>query len=200
MNEWDQRYDCEDFVYGTEPNDFLREHADVLPAGGEILCLADGEGRNSVFLAERGFHPTALDYSAVALEKGRRLAEERGVVVERVQADLADYTLDRDRWDGIVSIFCHVPAPIRERIYRQVPEALRPGGVLLLEAYTPKQLEYGTGGPPTTELLAGVEELLRPLQGLELLHARELERPVIEGRLHTGPAHVVQIIARRGQD
>lgn len=196
MNEWDKRYDCEDYVYGVEPNDFLRAHLKEIPKG-EVLCLADGEGRNSVFLAEQGYQPTAVDYSAVALDKARRLAATRGVEIETIRADLADFELGRDAWTGIVSIFCHVPESIRQRVYRQVPEALVPGGVFLLEAYTPEQLAYGTGGPPTAELLADLDSLLQPLEGLDIVLARTLEREVIEGQLHTGLAHVAQIIARR---
>ena len=191
---WDQRYNREDYVYGTEPNDFLRQHVTSLPAG-RVLCLAEGEGRNAVFLAQQGFQVTAVDASSVGLQKARRLADQRGVDIETVHADLANFVIEPQSWDAIVSIFCHVPPPIRQTLHRQVMMGLREGGVLLLEAYTPKQIEYGTGGPPVPELTMQLTDLKQELAGLQFDHGVELDREVVEGEFHTGIGAVVQVLA-----
>lgn len=164
---------------------------------GDVLCLAEGEGRNAVFLARRGHRVLAVDASAVGLAKAAQLAEEHGVRIETLTADLADLVIEPGRWDAIVSIFCHVPPPIRRTLHRQAVAGLRPGGLFVLEAYTPAQLEFRTGGPPTVELLMTLADLREELAGLEFLQALEIERDVVEGRLHTGRGAVVQIVARK---
>lgn len=196
---WDERYASEDFVYGTEPNDFLRSEVAHAPPG-RALCLAEGEGRNAVFLAELGFEVLAVDSSAVGLQKARRLAADRGVHIDTLIADLQDYAIEPSGWDLIVSIFCHLPGSVRRHLHRGVVAGLRPGGVLILESYTPAQLELGTGGPPTTELMVNLSELTEELAGLTFEHAVELERDVVEGRLHTGRGAVVQVRARKPAD
>ena len=196
---WDERYNTDEFVYGEEPNEFLRDAIAGVPAG-RALCLAEGEGRNAVFLAEQGFDVLAVDNSAVGLQKAARLAEARAVRIETLVADLADYTIEPGAWDLIVSIFCHLPAEIRQRLHREVVAGLRPGGVFILEAYTPAQLELATGGPPTEALMMRLDELTTELDGLEFEHATERERDVVEGRLHTGRGAVVQILAHRPVD
>ena len=193
---WDQRYQSDDFVYGKEANGFLREACRGLNRG-RVLCLAEGEGRNAVFLAEQGHTVTAVDSSAVGLEKAQRLATERGVQITTEVADLANYKIEEKSWDIIVSIFCHVPPRIRTNIHKSAVRGLRPGGAFILEGYTPAQLNLGTGGPPVSELMMTLAELKQELTGLDLEHALETEREVIEGSLHTGRGAVVQIIARK---
>lgn len=199
-SKWDRRYAAPDFVYGTDPNDFLRETADRIPPGGRVLCLAEGEGRNAVHLGEMGFRVVAVDQSAVGLEKARRLARERGVLLETVRMDLGELRIEPGGWDGIVSIWCHVPSSLRRDLHRRVVEGLRPGGVLILEAYTPRQLDMGTGGPPDADRLMTADALRRELSGLTPVILREVEREVREGRLHSGPSHVVQLVARREEE
>ncbi len=195
---WDQRYSEPGFVYGTEPNDFLAANAErYLPVKGKVLCLGEGEGRNAVFLAGRGFRVTGVDSSAVGLAKARQLAGKQGVVIETIVADLAEFELGEARWHGIVSIWCHTPPELRRRLHRAAVAALEPEGVVLLEAYTPKQLDYKTGGPPSAELLMTLATLREELDGLEFLHACETVREVHEGRYHKGPSAVVQVIARK---
>jgi SAM-dependent methyltransferase len=195
---WDQRYSEPDFVYGTEPNDFLAASAErYLPARGEILSLAEGEGRNAVFLAQRGFRVTGVDGSAVGLAKARTLAAERGVDIQTIVADLGDFDLGVEHWDGIVSIWCHTPSALRARLHRSVVAALRPGGVFLLEAYTPEQLTYKTGGPPTADLLMTLAAVREELAGLDFLAAEEKRREVHEGKYHGGLSAVLQVIARK---
>lgn len=194
---WDQRYAEPGFAYGTEPNDFLAASLGHLPAHGDILSLAEGEGRNGVFLAQRGFRVTGVDGSAVGLAKARTLAAERGVSIETIVADLADFDLGAARWDGIVSIWCHTPTALRARLHRGVAIALRPGGVFILEAYTPRQLEYKTGGPRDVDMLMTLDAVRAELAGLELVHGEEKLREVHEGAHHGGLSAVLQIIARK---
>jgi SAM-dependent methyltransferase len=197
--QWDERYSKPGFAYGTEPNDFLVSVADRIPPG-PVLMLADGEGRNGVFLAGRGYEVVAVDQSEVGLAKARQLADDKGVRIQTRQADLRDYPIEPGAWAGIVSIFCHLPPSIRAPLHTAVVRGLRPGGVFVLEAYTPRQYGRGTGGPPTPELMMSLDVLTEELAGLELLHAVELEREVREGIYHTGLASVVQILARRPAD
>ena len=193
---WDERYRGEEYVYGTAPNDFLRSQVGNVPAG-RVLCLAEGEGRNAVFLAEQGLRVTAVDQSSVGLAKAERLAAERGVAIETVVADLADFLIEPDAWDGIVSIFAHMPASARVHIHRQVVRGLRSGGVLVLEAYRPEQLQYKTGGPPVVDMMMDLDGLRTELSGLEFEFAAETVRDVQEGPLHHGPGAVVEVLARK---
>jgi SAM-dependent methyltransferase len=202
---WDERYATTDYVYGTEPNEFLRQ---VIAARGlaafagdgrmpRALCLAEGEGRNAVHLAGLGFAVTAVDASATGLAKAERLASECGVRITTVVCDLADFPIAADDWDLIVSIYAHLRPELRAWVHGAVVAGLRPGGWFVLEGYAPAQLGRGTGGPTQAALLVPLESLRRELDGLQLEHALECEREVIEGRLHTGLAAVVQIVARK---
>lgn len=193
---WDQRYTNSEYAYGTEPNDFLVEAAHHLPKGN-ILCIGEGEGRNAVWLAQQGWQVTALDSSSVGLEKAKKLAESRGVEIQTVHADLLDYPFEEAAWEGIVSIFCHLPPDLRKQVHKAISRSLRPGGILLLEAYTPEQVQMGTGGPPTEAMMMNLETLNSELDGLNFIHALELKRPVQEGQFHTGLGSVVQLVAVR---
>lgn len=193
---WDERYAEPGLAYGSEPNDFLAAVADRLPPG-PVLTLGEGEGRNAVFLAGLGHAVTAVDQSEVGLAKTRQRAEETGLRVHTEQADLSVYPIRPGAWAGIVSVFCHLPPAIRVPLYAAVVQGLQPGGVFILEAYTPQQLGRGTGGPQALDMLLSLDELRRELAGLEFLHAVELEREVREGAYHTGLAAVVQLVARK---
>jgi 2-polyprenyl-3-methyl-5-hydroxy-6-metoxy-1,4-benzoquinol methylase len=193
---WDQRYSGADYVYGTQPNDFLRETRPQLPAG-KLLSLAEGEGRNAVWLAQQGYDVTAVDASSVGLAKARRLAESQGVRVNWVHADLAAFDIGQQHWDVIVSIFCHLPAALRTSLHQACVAGLRPGGMFLLEAYTPRQLAFATGGPPTAELMMDSQTLRTELDGLQFVHLLETEREIHEGQLHHGMGAVVQLLAAR---
>jgi SAM-dependent methyltransferase len=194
--QWDARYAEPGYAYGSAPNDFVASVAHEIPPG-PVLCLAEGQGRNAVHIASLGHCVTAVDRSVAGLRRARELARERGVVIETVAADMADLAIERGAWAGIVSVFAHVPAPLRARVHRAAAAGLRPGGVFVLEAYAPRQLELGTGGPKVRELLVPLDALRHELAGLELLIARETERDVIEGRYHTGRGAVVQVLARK---
>ena len=178
---WNDRYRSEEYVYGREPNDFLRAEAQRIPPG-PVLCLAEGEGRNATYLAGCGHAVTAVDFAEEGLRKTARLARERGVELALVRADLSTY---------------EPPADTRRRVLARASAALRVGGCLILEAYTPAQIALGTGGPRDLALLATLAELREELPSLELVVARELERHIEEGRLHSGRSATVQLLAVR---
>ena len=193
---WDERYAGADYMYGTEPNEFLRNHAGQIP-DGPVLCLGEGEGRNAVHLAGLGHAVTAVDQSAVGMAKARKLAAAKGVAIETGVADLAEFEIRPGHWSGIVSIFCHLPPALRGHVMGAAAAGLRAGGVFLLEGYTVEQLKYRTGGPSVPELMVSAADLRRELAGLRFQRAEELVRPVREGALHNGDAAVVQIVAVR---
>lgn len=193
---WDDRYSAEEYAYGTDPNEFLVEKVSCIPKG-KVLSLAEGEGRNAVFLAKQGYAVSAVDASLVGLNKARNLAQENHVFVEFIHADLADYDLGENQWDGIVSIFCPLPSSLRKELYRKVIAGLKQNGVFLLEAYTPDQLKHGTGGGNSVDVMQTKESLRAELAGLKFEHLTELERNVIEGVFHTGVGSVVQAIATK---
>jgi 2-polyprenyl-3-methyl-5-hydroxy-6-metoxy-1,4-benzoquinol methylase len=141
---WEQRFRAETYIYGTDPNEFLRDSVPMLPAGS-VLCLAEGEGRNAVFLAESGFDAHSIDLTEAGVAMTLGLAEERGVHVRAVVGDLAEFDIGTDHWDLIVSIFAHMPPHVRRNLHGRVVAALKRGGNFLLEAYTPSQLGRGTG-------------------------------------------------------
>ena len=193
---WNERYDTADYQFGVSPNDFLVEKASDLPVG-KTLCLADGEGRNGVYLAKLGHRVTGIDLSSKGQAKARKLAEAENVQLELIEANLVEYDLGDTSWDCIVSIFFHLPSKIRRQVHAKVASALTPGGVLILEAYTPRQLEFGTGGPPNADALMTLDALEGDFPDLTFEYAVEKEREVIEGNLHSGHASVVQLLARK---
>ncbi len=195
-NPWDQRYAGPGYVYGTEPNAFVAAEAGRIPVG-PVLSLAEGEGRNAVHLAQLGHAVSAVDQSAVGLAKAARLAAVRGVSLTTVVTDLATYRIAPAAWSGIVATFVHLPPALRRVVHIQVVAGLRPGGVFILEAYTPAQLAFGTGGPKDPDLCLTLASLQVELAGLEFIIGRECERDVIEGTGHTGRGAVVQVVARR---
>ena len=196
MTHWDERYAEAEFAYGTQPSAFLAAVACRIP-DGPVLCLAEGQGRNAVFLARIGHHVTAVDQSAVGLARAHDLAAEHGVEIECVAADLADFVIQPEAWAGIVSIWAHLPPALRAAVNRRAVAGLRPGGIMVVEAYAPRQLSFGTGGPRVAELLVPRPALEAELAGLEFILAQEAEREVVEGKYHRGMAAVVQVLARK---
>jgi SAM-dependent methyltransferase len=191
---WNERYTRPFASYGAEPNDYLREVADRIPEG-PVLCLAEGEGRNAVFLAERGHSVTAVDLSDVGLANARDLAARHGVEIETVVADMTEFELGEACWAGIVSIWGHLPSAQRPGVHAACVRALRPGGVFVLEAYTPRHLDRpGVGGPPVADGMPTPEELRRDLVGLRLDCCREVDRDIAEGVFHHGPSTTVQVL------
>ncbi len=196
MNFWDERFNTDHYVYGTQPNEFVHESAGFIPKG-RVLCLGEGEGRNAVYLAQLGHTVTAVDSSEIGLQKAEALARSRGVEIETWLINLADFVIEPNAWQGIVATFVHLPQPLRARVHRDSVIGLAPGGVLILEAFSPKQLQYKTGGPPRLELLMDIQSLKQEFSGLEFLVAEELVRERKEGTFHTGDAAVVQVLGRK---
>jgi SAM-dependent methyltransferase len=193
---WDKRYSSDEYAYGIEPNSFLKANFNTIPKG-KVLSLAEGEGRNAVFLARQGYSVTAVDSSLVGIGKGRKLASYHGVDVEFIHADLITYDGGLNQWDGIVSIFFPLSSLHRQTLHKKVVDGLKKSGVLLLEAYTPEQLKFGTGGGKNAAFMQSKVSLIDEFRGLKFGHLVELERSVVEGSCHTGMASVVQAIATK---
>lgn len=192
---WNTRYASSDYLYGTEPNEFLVEHCDEL--NGPVLSLSEGEGRNAVFLAARGLDVLGVDISPVALEKAKKLATSRGVKIETLCADLTTYTPEMNHYGTVVSISAHLPSTVRKRLYPLIERSLKPYGVIILEAYSEHQLSRDTGGPKDADMLMTVDKLRKEFANLEQILLREVEREISEGEGHTGMASVIQLIARK---
>ena len=195
---WNARFAGDGYYFGTEPNVFLREHAALLPRKGRVLAVADGEGRNGVWLAQQGLNVLSIDFSPVALAKARSLARERGVKLETAEADLSKWRWPRAAFTAVVAIFIQFAGPaLRERIFAGAKKALKPGGLLLLQGYRPKQLEYKTGGPSEIERLY-TEEILRAAFGdFEILALDQHEEIVAEGTGHAGMSALIDLVARK---
>lgn len=196
-NFWDTRFGQEEYVYGREPNAFLAEHHLVFPKGARVLSLGEGEGRNAVFLARQGYDVTALDSSAEGMRKLTGLAAQGGVLVSQRLEDVTQADLGTARWNGIVSIFCHLPSADRQALYARIRQGLRPGGIFLSEMFTPAQLGYQSGGPKDPDMLVTRDELLAAFEGFEIVLAEEEIVSLDEGPFHQGLGSVVRFIARR---
>ncbi|MBP2158225.1 MULTISPECIES: cyclopropane-fatty-acyl-phospholipid synthase family protein [Asticcacaulis] len=194
---WDERYKQEAYLYGAEPNDFLREHAGLFGPGGRVLSLAEGEGRNAVFLAEQNCRVQGVDFSPEGQAKALGLARARGVAIDYVLADLTRYDMGTAAWDGVVSIFCHLSTRDRPPLYAAIRTALKPGGVFLLEGYNAAQLSYCTGGPKDVDYLTSLDMLVEAFEGFEIILARDTVHDIREGLGHTGSGSVTQFIARK---
>jgi trans-aconitate methyltransferase len=195
---WDQRYASDASLFGDEPNDFLVSAWQHVPRGvGPVLCIGDGQGRNGVFLAQQGFDVVSIDLSPVGMRAAAALAEQRGVPLTTVAADLADWTPPTG-CAAVVSIFCHLPSDVRARAYPKLLAALAPGGVWVMESYTPDQIGRGTGGPQSADMMHDIVTIERELATLETVHLQEVVRDVIEGPAHSGEAAVVQYVGRAG--
>ncbi|MBN2689113.1 MAG: class I SAM-dependent methyltransferase [Gammaproteobacteria bacterium] len=197
--KWNERYSGEHYVYGTEPNRFLSSVAHLLKPRSNVLCLAEGEGRNSVFLAKQGHHVSAFDISTTGREKAQRLAKENNVFVQYEICDVNDYQFGYEKWDAIISIFAHTSSDIRDKVLPKIAKALKGGGFFILEAFHPNQVEhkYNTGGPKDVDWLVSLEELCDFFVGFEIIHAKEIERAVTEGLFHSGKAYVTQFVCRK---
>lgn len=191
--DWDERYSEPGFAYGTAPNDFLASVVGRIPKG-KILSLAEGEGRNAAYLASLGYEVTGVDGSAVGLRKARELAAERGVAITTIHADLGEFQIEPEQWEGIIACFCHLPSSIRIPLHQAAVRGLKSGGVFVLEAFSKEQIALGTGGPESPDMLMSLDELKQELSGLELVRNVRVEREVREGSGHTCLASVIQLL------
>jgi cyclopropane fatty-acyl-phospholipid synthase-like methyltransferase len=197
---WSARYrDAgEDYLFGTAPNKFLNGESARFVAGQSVLSVADGEGRNAVWLAEQGCQVTATEISAVALEKAVKLARARQVAVDFVQADILHWAWPKAAFDAVVGIFIQFVGPAeRQALFAGMQSAVKPGGILLLQGYTPKQLEYKTGGPSAVDNLYTAELLRSAFAGWDIELLREHDDWIEEGRGHAGRSALIDLVARK---
>lgn len=196
MSIWNERYAGEHYHFGTEPNAFLVSQRHLLKPGMSCLAVADGEGRNGVWLAEQGLDVLSVDSSPVALEKAKRLAAERGVTLRYELADLSDWAWPESRYDVVVAIFIQFVGPeLRKRMFDDMKRCLKPGGLLLLQGYTPRQHEYRTGGPSQVENLYTEALLREAFADMEILHLVEHDSVLNEGSGHCGTSALIDLVA-----
>lgn len=197
LKRWNERFAAPGFLFGTAPNRFLESQKQRLPKQGRALAVADGEGRNGVWLAQQGLAVTAVDFSAVALAKARGLAERAGVPLDTIQADLSAWQWPVAAYDVVAAIFIQfAPPPLRAKFFAAMRAALKPGGLLILEGYTPKQLGYGTGGPPNAENMYTRALLEAAFAGMEILHLEEYDAAIEEGAGHKGISALIDLVVK----
>jgi len=195
---WNKRFGTEAYLFGTEPNIWLREQAGVWSPGQRVLCVADGEGRNSVWLARRGLQVDAFDISEIGVAKARRLAAEQGATVHFQVADCDTFDWPADAYDGVAAIFIQFADPaLRARLFARMQQCLKPGGTLVLQGYTPRQLEYRTGGPPLASHLYTEALLREAFAAMDIVTLRDYEADVAEGSGHLGRSALIGMVARR---
>lgn len=194
---WDGKFSGDTYAYGTAPNAHLLHQADHLFLGSNVLVPGDGEGRNGVWLARQGMNVLSVDGSAVGLDKARRLATANNVPLRTEQADLLHWDWPVSAFDGVVSVFLHFSTADRPRMHAAMVAALRPGGVLILEAFRPEQLAFSSGGPKDPDLLYRADDLRADFANLRIDLLEETTCTLDEGPLHQGPAAVVRMIAHK---
>jgi len=195
---WNERYASPDYLFGEEPNAFLRKQARWLRPGSRVLCVADGEGRNSVWLAEQGFDVTAFDFAPNAVEKARALAKRRGVVVDHQLGDIEHWPWATARYDAIAAIFIQfLPPERREGAIAAMKGSVVPGGVFLLEGYRPEQVDYGTGGPPRREHMYTRDWVEKQFTDWDIRVLDTYDAEVREGRGHSGMSALIDLVAVR---
>ncbi|OYX41121.1 MAG: SAM-dependent methyltransferase [Rhodobacterales bacterium 32-67-9] len=194
---WNERYAGDDYLFGTEPADFLPRVAEWLTPDATVLAIADGEGRNSVWLAAEGLRVTAFDSAPNAIAKARKLAAERGVEVAFHLSDLDGWDWSR-KFDVVAGIFIQFVGPAdRAALFERIDAALRPGGLLLLHGYAPRQVGYATGGPPDPANMYTLDLLRGAFAGYEVLRAEDFDAEVDEGRGHSGRSALIDFVARK---
>ncbi len=194
---WEQRYAEPGHAYGTRPNVYLRSHRELFQPGQRVLVIGDGEGRNGVWLAEQGLDVVSVDYSATGLRKAEALAKERNVSIATHCVDLTEWDWPEDEFDFVVIIYVHFPPDVRARMHLAALQALKPGGQIILEAFTFDQLSHDSGGPPVREMLYDASLLAEDFQQAEVIELAECLAVLDEGKYHVGEAAIVQARIRR---
>jgi len=198
FERWQERFAEPGYLFGTEPNAFLKAQAGLLRPGQKALAIADGEGRNGVFMAERGLDVLSVDFSPLAQEKARKLARARGVTLEFEQADIVEWRWPKEAFDVVVGIFFQFSGPAgRDKIFAGIKRSLKPGGLLLIEGYGPKQLEYKTGGPSRLENLYTRELLQAAFGDFAALEIHEHDSIIHEGTRHGGMSALIDLVGRK---
>lgn len=199
-NDWDRRFKSEEYLFGTEPNAFLASQAFRLEPKMKVLAVADGGGRNAVWMAERGLDVVSVDASAVGLEKARQLAARRGVTLQTVLADLGEWEWEPEAFDVVVAIFVQfAPPELRRTMFEGFHTCLKPGGILIMQGYRVEQLRYGTGGPPHAEHLYTKDLLIRSFGNWEIRHLQEHDSVIEEGAGHSGMSALIEMVAEKAQ-
>jgi 2-polyprenyl-3-methyl-5-hydroxy-6-metoxy-1,4-benzoquinol methylase len=196
---WNKRFNTPDYIFGKAPNEYLQAQAWLhLKKGDSVLCVADGEGRNSVWLAKQGMRVDAFDLSEIALSKAVALATEEAVQVQFSLASSDTWEWEPNQYDAVVGIFIQFADPaMRVRLFAQMISTLRPGGLLIIQGYTPKQLDFKTGGPSILEHLY-TEDMIRDLiSDLKIIDLCVYEKTLSEGPKHTGMSALLGLVARR---
>ncbi len=197
-NFWDERYSGEEYLFGTQVNQFLMHQKNRLIQGQTCLAVADGEGRNGVWIAEQGLKVYSIDASRMAQQKAQRLAKTRGVSMQFEQADLLQWAWGENRFEVVVAIFIQFVAPAdREYLFKAMQRCLKPGGLLILQGYTPRQLDFKTGGPSQLENLYTAEILRTAFAAMEIIHLAEHEDEIQEGAGHKGMSGLIDLVARK---
>lgn len=194
---WDERFGQAEPIYGEQPNAYLRVQVHRLSPRSKILVPGDGYGRNGIWLAKQGFRVSTIDLSPVGVERARKSAQAAGLTMAIEEADLTTWNWPMGNFDAVASIFLHLPPDIRPHIHGQMLGALKPAGLLIIEAFTPAQLQHLSGGPKQLELLYTTEILQKDFTGAEVLELLEVEIDLDEGRLHRGRAAVVHGVFRK---
>lgn len=195
---WDQRFAADEYIFGRDANAFLQSQRDLFKSGMRVLDVATGEGRNAVWLAQLGCEVLGIDVSPLGLAKARRFAIERGVTVAFEEADVRTWPWPSQHFDAVVSIFIQFAGPDeRAGVFRGMREALRPGGLVVLQGYTPRQIEFKTGGPPQVEHMYTRALLEAAFAGFDILHLREHESDLSEGSKHVGRSALIDLVARK---
>ena len=196
---WGRRYATPEFVFGRAPAAFLAREAKRLPPRSSVLVPCDGEGRNSVWLAEQGHAVTAFDITAEGVEKARALASERNVEIDAAVASIDDWDWTM-RYDAVVAVFVQFAGPARRaRMFEEFAMAVQPGGLLMLHGYTPRQVDYGTGGPPHPENMYTPEMLKAAFSDWQIERLEAYEAELDEGKGHSGRSALIDLIGRKPQ-
>jgi len=193
---WDERYREPEPVYGTRPNSYLEKQSSRFMPAGRIFVPADGYGRNGHWLARQGFAVHTVDLSPVGVERSRKTAREAGLTLTIEQADLSSWNWPAAEFDGVASIFLHLPPELRNKIHPAMLRALKPGGILIIEAFTPEQLQFHSGGPKDASLLYTADLLREDFAGAEVLELEEVKVDIDEGTKHSGLSAVVHGVFR----
>ena len=200
LDRWNTRFSEDGYLFGTEPNAFLASQRDRLKPGMRALCIADGDGRNSVFLARQGLDVTAFDFSPVAIGKAKRLAAEAGVQVDYRQSDILAWQWEPSRYDVVAAIFFQFLDPAqRADVFRGLERTLAPGGLLLLQGYRPEQVANATGGPKAEENMYTEALLRESFRDLEILHVASHDEVLAEGTAHRGMSALIDLVARKAK-
>lgn len=194
---WHKRFHSEDYYYGEEANVFIQQQAFRLEACQKVIAFAEGEGRNAVFLAQRGHNVTAIDYAESGLLKTKKLAQKHAVHVHTKKVDLLADHVPHEEYDAAIMVFGHFHKDAQKMILTKLKNAVKPGGMIMLEVYSKEQLHYGTGGPPDLDMLYDPTDILAWFEGHKVIHFFYGEQERVEGKAHTGVAHVIQLVARK---